>query len=86
MAIARLSKVQDQFVENVTRAEAAGVTYQTGIEVRAMLLAGHSYCRFGNGQVASLTDDYLMDCDDYLYAKAHEEGKGDEIDWVGIES
>lgn len=76
---------QKEFLTNVERARAAGVETKTCEAVYYALLGGLSYCNFQNGQVADLTDDYLIDCQDYLYDKAVEAGQQDNIKWVGME-
>ena len=76
---------QREFLTNVERAKAVGVETSTATAVYYALLGGLTYCNFQNGQVASLTDDYLVDCQDWLYNKAVDVAKQDSIKWVGME-
>jgi hypothetical protein len=74
----------EYFLTNVQRAAAAGVITETSQSVRSALLTGLSYCNFGHA-VASLTDDYLVYCQDHLADAAIDQGKYEAIKWVGFE-
>jgi len=84
MAIHKLTRNQEQFVTNVERAQFAGVTTKTSQAVRIALLSGLNYCNFDSG-IASLTDEYLAGCMEYLYDKAVEANQQNNIKWLGIE-
>jgi hypothetical protein len=77
------TREQENFLTNVERAKRAGITTSTSQSVYHALLGGLSYCNFGHA-VASLTDNYLADLQDYLADEAIDQGKYEAIRWIGF--
>jgi hypothetical protein len=77
------TREQENFLKNVERAQQAGVTTKTSQSVRNALLGGLTYCNLGH-TVVGLSDDYLVEIQDYLAEKAMDKGEYESIRWIGF--